>query len=82
MSDRLSLARAIVDLVDDMPARPAPAEVRAAWIARKVALMHRIAAETADPAVARQALAEAERSEQQASSMRIACLDTGSEAGS
>jgi hypothetical protein len=77
MSERPCIARAIVELVDAMPNRFDPADVRAAWIQRKAAVMRRIAAETDDPRIARQATAEADRADRQA-----ATLGTGSETGS
>jgi hypothetical protein len=87
MSDRPSIARAVTDLVADMPTRFDPVEARAAWIRRKAAVMRRIAAETTDPSIARQATAEADRADRQAATLDTAdldtaTLDTGSETGS
>jgi hypothetical protein len=65
-----------------MPTRFDPVEVRAAWIRRKAAVMRRIAAETDDPRIARQATAEADRADRQAADLDTATLDTGSETGS
>jgi hypothetical protein len=76
MPEQPCIARMIVELVDAMPTRFDPVEVRVAWIRHKAAVMRQIATETDDPRIARQATAEADRADRQATK-----LDTGNETG-